>query len=70
MFHKIGAPILRLQQMNNFTSFRWFSAPVQRTAIYAGSFDPPSSGHLDIIRRGVKLCDKLIVGIASNSAKK
>mmetsp|Transcript_15659 Transcript_15659/g.21223 ORF Transcript_15659/g.21223 Transcript_15659/m.21223 type:complete len:99 (-) Transcript_15659:320-616(-) len=41
-----------------------------RTAIYAGSFDPPSSGHLDIIRRGLRLCDKLYVGIAVNSAKK
>ena len=40
------------------------------TAIYAGSFDPPSAGHLDIIQRGVTLCDKLYIGIAINSAKK
>ena len=41
-----------------------------RKGIYAGSFDPPSNGHLDIIERGAKLCDKLYVGIAVNSAKK
>lgn len=40
-----------------------------RTGIYAGSFDPPSSGHLDIIKRGTKLVDKLYVGIAVNSMK-
>ena len=41
-----------------------------RSGIYAGSFDPPSSGHLDIIRRGTSLCDKLYVGIAVNTAKR
>ena len=41
-----------------------------RTGLYAGSFDPPSSGHLDIIERGLSLCDKLYVGVASNAMKK
>lgn len=41
-----------------------------RKALYAGSFDPPTSGHLDIIKRGLQLCDKLYVGIAINQAKK
>ena len=41
-----------------------------RTAIYAGSFDPPSSGHLDIIERSLKICDKLIVGIGINPMKR
>ena len=41
-----------------------------RTAIYAGTFDPPTSGHLDIMRRGLTLCDKLYIGIATNSSKK
>ena len=41
-----------------------------RTAIYAGTFDPPSSGHLDVIKRGLSLCDKLYIGIATNSNKK
>jgi len=36
----------------------------------AGSFDPPSSGHLDIIQRALGLCDKLHIGIGINSSKK
>ncbi len=41
-----------------------------KTAIFAGSFDPPTYGHLDIIRRGSSLFDKLIVVVAINSSKK
>ena len=41
-----------------------------RTGIYAGTFDPPTSGHLDIINRGASLCDKLYVGVAINTSKK
>ena len=41
-----------------------------RKALYAGSFDPPSNGHLDIIRRGQDLCDVMQVGIAINTNKK
>ena len=42
------------------------------TALYAGSFDPPSLGHLDVIERAVKTtrCDKLIVSVAVNPLKK
>lgn len=39
-------------------------------ALYAGSFDPPHFGHLDIIRRAAKVCDHLVVGIGGNSDKK
>lgn len=39
-------------------------------AVYAGSFDPPTLGHLNIIERAAKLCDKLIVVVAVNFAKK
>ena len=49
---------------------RLMSTEIKRSGIYAGSFDPPSSGHLDIISRGTSLCDKLYVGIAINTAKK
>ncbi len=42
----------------------------QTTAIYPGSFDPLTNGHLDIIRRASRLFDKLIVTISTNSAKK
>lgn len=40
-----------------------------RTAIYPGSFDPPTYGHRDIIERASKLCDELIIGVLKNSAK-
>lgn len=39
-------------------------------AIYPGSFDPVTNGHLDIINRAVELCDSLIVAVARNSEKK
>ena len=41
-----------------------------RRAMYAGSFDPPTNGHVDIVRRGCALFDELIVGIGSNPAKR
>lgn len=42
----------------------------ERVAIYAGSFDPITNGHLDIISRAAELFDRLVVVIAQNSAKK
>jgi pantetheine-phosphate adenylyltransferase len=39
-------------------------------AIYAGSFDPVTLGHIDIIKRSMKVCDELTIGIGINSAKK
>ena len=41
-----------------------------KTAICAGSFDPPTLGHLNIIERGLQIFDKLIVAVATNTAKK
>src|SRR5581483_3973555 len=41
----------------------------QRIAIYPGSFDPPTRGHEDLIRRSLALCDRLIVAVAVNAAK-
>jgi len=40
-----------------------------RTAIYPGSFDPPTRGHEDLIRRSLRLADRVIVAIATNAAK-
>src|SRR6266568_792732 len=40
-----------------------------RTAIYPGSFDPLTNGHLDVIERAAKLFDKVIVAIANNDTK-
>ena len=40
-----------------------------RTAIYAGSFDPITRGHEDLIRRSLEFVDRLIVAVATNSSK-
>ena len=40
-----------------------------RIAVYPGSFDPVTLGHMDIISRSSKLFDKLIVGVLVNSSK-
>jgi pantetheine-phosphate adenylyltransferase len=42
----------------------------ERVAIYAGSFDPPTNGHLWMIERGAEIFDRLIVAIGVNPAKK
>ena len=39
------------------------------TAVYPGSFDPATNGHLDVIERAAQLFDKVIVGVLKNSAK-
>ncbi|MHA6289145.1 pantetheine-phosphate adenylyltransferase [Maricaulis sp. CAU 1757] len=41
-----------------------------RIALYPGTFDPLTNGHLDIIGRAVKMVDKLVIGVAINAAKK
>jgi len=40
-----------------------------KVALYAGSFDPITNGHADLIRRSLKFVDRLIVGVAVNVAK-
>lgn len=40
-----------------------------RTAIYPGSFDPLTNGHLDVIQRAAKLFDRVIVAVALNESK-
>ena len=40
-----------------------------RTAVYTGSFDPVTLGHLNVIERGSRLVDRLIIGIGINSEK-
>jgi len=42
----------------------------KRTAVYAGSFDPITNGHLSLIRRALEIFDKLIVAIAINGEKR
>jgi pantetheine-phosphate adenylyltransferase len=41
-----------------------------RIALYPGSFDPVTNGHLDVVRQAVVLCDRLIVAIGVNPGKK
>ena len=40
-----------------------------KRAIYPGSFDPVTNGHLDMIERSAKIVDELVVGVLNNSAK-
>ena len=41
----------------------------ERTALYPGSFDPPTLGHLDLIKRATRMFDHIIVAVASNIRK-
>ncbi len=40
-----------------------------RIGVYPGTFDPITLGHLDIIRRGAKLVDRLVIGVTTNPSK-
>jgi len=40
-----------------------------RTGIYPGTFDPITNGHSDIIRRAIKVVDRLVIGVARNDGK-
>ncbi len=42
---------------------------MNRIGVYPGTFDPITLGHMDIIRRGAKLVDMLVVGVTTNIAK-
>ncbi|HWA63289.1 MAG TPA: pantetheine-phosphate adenylyltransferase [Caulobacteraceae bacterium] len=42
---------------------------MRRIGLYPGTFDPAHNGHLDIIRRAVKLVDHLVIAVAANQAK-
>ena len=42
---------------------------MEKTALYPGSFDPVTKGHIDIIRRSAALFDRVIIGIFKNSSK-
>lgn len=41
-----------------------------KSALFPGTFDPPSFGHLDIIKKACQFCDQLIIGIAHKPGKK
>lgn len=46
-----------------------FTKPTSIVAIYPGSFDPITNGHLDLIERGARIADRLIVAILRNASK-
>jgi pantetheine-phosphate adenylyltransferase len=41
-----------------------------RIAVYPGSFDPPTNGHIDIVERAAKLFDRVVVGVGTNLSKR
>ena len=41
-----------------------------RVAIYPGSFDPPTNGHIDIVERSARLFDRVVIGVGRNLSKK
>tara|TARA_B100000927_G_C16457974_1_gene466650 strand:+ start:170 stop:649 length:480 start_codon:yes stop_codon:yes gene_type:complete len=43
---------------------------MSRIAVYPGTFDPITNGHLDLIKRALKIFDKIIVAVAENTQKK
>ena len=43
---------------------------MNRIAVYPGTFDPITNGHLDLIKRGLKIFDSIIVAVAENTQKK
>jgi len=43
---------------------------MSRLALYPGSFDPVTNGHLDVVRQAVALCDRLVVAVAIHAGKK
>lgn len=48
---------------------RPMSRPLPRTALYAGSFDPVTNGHLDVVRQAARLCDRLVLAIGVHPGK-
>jgi pantetheine-phosphate adenylyltransferase len=46
-----------------------YTAPMSRIALYAGSFDPVTNGHLDVVRQAAGLCDRLVLAIGIHPGK-
>ena len=66
-FNNYHTPALNYRKASNQQSIFGKKAP--KIAVYAGSFDPITNGHIDMIKEGAKLFNKLIVLIAKNSKK-
>ena len=50
-------------------AMQWKGTANMRIGVYPGTFDPITLGHLDIIQRGTRLVDKLVIGVTTNPAK-
>lgn len=63
---------MRFSTVTSTRILRSRSSPIKtlRTAIYAGTFDPPTNGHVDVIARGAALFDALVVAVGSNPEKR
>lgn len=44
-------------------------AKTERIGVYPGTFDPTTNGHMDVIRRGARILDRLVIGVAVNAGK-
>ena len=70
----MGIPFFRFTKRVSSTRFTIYIlkqvVKKLRIFVYPGSFDPVTNGHLDIIHRAEKICDKLIVAVGSNDSKK
>jgi len=44
-------------------------AKSERIGVYPGTFDPTTNGHMDVIRRGARVLDRLVIGVAVNAGK-
>ena len=44
-------------------------AKTERVGVYPGTFDPTTNGHMDLVRRGARVLDRLVIGVAVNAGK-
>lgn len=42
---------------------------MEKLAVYPGSFDPITNGHLDLLERGLKIFDRIVIAVAANPGK-
>jgi len=48
---------------------KWGQDMTERVGVYPGTFDPVTSGHMEVVRRSLRLVDKLVIGPATNIGK-
>jgi len=61
---------LKMAMKNSNDNTRPVQNTAKRLAIYPGTFDPITLGHIDVIKRAMSVCDNLIIAIANDSPKK